>query len=75
MRGWTVKSNENHLPPTGSQLTAMSAVREEFNILADVIVSIIPEGRYRSLALKALEESAMWACKAITRHDVQIDDE
>lgn len=40
-------------------------LREAFRVMEAVITTITPAGREQALALTKLEESAMWAVKAI----------
>ncbi len=55
-----------YLKPSTEQLQRMEAVRQAYADLY-AILNATPAGRYRSLAITALEESAMWANKGITR--------
>lgn len=57
----------DYLKPSESQLKQMERVRAAYGVLAGAILADVPEGRYRALAITALEESAMWANKGITR--------
>jgi hypothetical protein len=49
----------------------MTRVRESFQAITGLLDGCIPECREKSLAFTALEESAMWAMKALslTDHD------
>lgn len=49
--------------PTHNQVENSKALREASIALAERI-DVIPDGRWKSLALTALEESLMWANKA-----------
>jgi hypothetical protein len=56
-----------YLKPTDEQIDTLTILRANFKRTADLIESVIPEGRYRRLAITALEEAAMWANKGVTR--------
>lgn len=56
-----------YLSPTDDQRATMGEVRRGYKVLCDLIERLVPLGRYRALTITALEESAMWANKAITR--------
>jgi hypothetical protein len=44
----------------------LESVRNGFVHLADTIMTLTPEGRYKSLVLTKLEEAAMFATKAFS---------
>ena len=46
-----------YLKPTDEQIDTLTILRANFKRTADLIESVIPEGRYRRLAITALEES------------------
>ena len=50
--------------PTEKSVGAIKAMRDNFKVIYDVLLSI-PEARERALAITKLEEAAMWANKAI----------
>ncbi len=50
--------------PTERQLDTLSKFRQQYRELCDAISTSYPPGRYRSLALTALEESNLWLNKA-----------
>jgi len=52
---------------TAEQKKMLDGFNGEFYTLDCSIRAQIPEGRYRALALTSLEESAMWASKAISK--------
>lgn len=52
--------------PDTEQQAKLADIRALFEELEIELVSRVPEGRYRSLYLTALEEAAMWASKAVT---------
>jgi hypothetical protein len=56
-----------YLKPSEDEIACMQEVREAYKTLSDTIEKFIHEGRYRLLAQTALEESAMWANKGLTR--------
>jgi hypothetical protein len=51
--------------PTPEMLEQIASVRAASKALAEVLLTI-PNGRERSLAMTNLEQTAMWANKAIT---------
>lgn len=55
-----------YLKPSDAQIKDMAVLREAYLILYQA-VNAMPAGRYKSLAITALEESAMWANKGVTR--------
>lgn len=57
----------DYLKPTPQQLHTMEGVRGAYKALFDLVEQAVPPGRYKALAISALEESAMWANKGITR--------
>ncbi len=42
-------------------------VREALSNVLELLEELIPEGRYKSLAITSFEIAAMWATKAISR--------
>lgn len=56
----TVEQSEKH-----------GRVYQEFPIFAEFLNHLIPDSREKSLALTALEESMVWANKAIARNGGQ----
>jgi hypothetical protein len=57
----------DYLKPTNEQMLAMNGLRESYAELLSMIEQAVPDGAYRMLAVRALEESGMWANKGITR--------
>ena len=55
---------DNH-KPDNYQVARIEEIREMFKQCNDIVLSNAPQGRYRSLAITALEESCMWAVKAV----------
>ena len=51
--------------PTAETVDAMRLVRDWYAELAD-FVGMLPPSRHKSLAITALEESSMWAIKALS---------
>lgn len=51
--------------PTPADVEAISAVREAFKVAYDTVVAKVPMCEERVLAMRALEQSSMWANKAI----------
>jgi len=52
-------------PATTATGPMHAAVRREFIRLADWILSTVPAGRHRDLALTALQDSCMWTNAAV----------
>ena len=52
--------------PTAGQRETIETLRQEFAKLADLVDAAAAPSRRRSLALTNLEESCMWAIKAVT---------
>lgn len=52
-------------PPTEQQVTDAKALRFATLDLAGEIDKKVPDGRWKSLALTALEEALMWANKGL----------
>jgi hypothetical protein len=61
------KSIFEYLKPNADQQETMGVLRTNFAIVANVVDQLVPDGRYKSLAMTALEEAAMWANKGVTR--------
>jgi hypothetical protein len=57
-----------YLKPSEQQLASMACVRETFANALKIIEDHVPDSRYKSLTVTALEEAAMWANKGITRN-------
>lgn len=51
--------------PDVAQAATMEQLRQAYSALADAVEQQVPAGRYRSLALTALEQAAFWTNKAI----------
>lgn len=56
--------------PSPEVQAIMTRLRESYQALGNVMDGSIPESREKSLAWTALEESAMWAMKALSVTDV-----
>lgn len=54
-----------YVAPTAASVEAIRNVRKAMMDLHDLILSTMPASRERSLAVTKLEESSMWANKAI----------
>jgi hypothetical protein len=61
------ESTMKYLKPSEEQLATMDTVRAVFADTLTLVDNLLPPGRYKSLAITAIEEAAMWANKAITR--------
>lgn len=55
----------DYVQPTPESVEAITAVRLAMKNLRDLMNERIPSSRERSLAITKLEESSMWANKAI----------
>ena len=55
--------------PSPEVQAIMTRIRESYQALGNVMDGSIPESREKSLAWTALEESAMWAMKALSVTD------
>ena len=55
--------------PSIDALSDLTQIREAFSRLSDLIEQLAPDCRERSIALTNLEQSAMWAIKAIVHND------
>lgn len=53
--------------PSEDMTTRMNTLRMEFQRVLNIIETIVPNNRERSLAITKLEEASMWANKSITR--------
>lgn len=53
--------------PNATQLQKIGDLRAGFADLCAIVEAHTPPGRERALAVTALEESCMWAVKAVTR--------
>ena len=61
-----------HAPKPG-QVQRYIEIREMAKAFAEVIDSLCPDSREKSLAMTKLEEAGMWANAAIARNEVIID--
>lgn len=59
----------NHHKPSADGLDKIGRLRKAFSSLHDLIESLAPSSRERSIALTELETSAMWAIKAVVVND------
>jgi hypothetical protein len=55
--------------PGNNGLAKITALREAFSTLSDLIEVTCPPTRERSVALTNLETTAMWAIKAVVYND------
>ena len=58
--------------PTGTQPDRYEHIRESALKFAELINNLCPDSREKSLAITALEESAMWANAAIARNEEKV---
>lgn len=61
-------ARRNRSPLTDEQIAAMAEVQDAVNGLWAIMKDFVPEGRHKALAKTALEESSMWAVKAVTEN-------
>ena len=61
------ESTMEYLKPSTGQVEIMAETREVFSAALVKLEELIPDGRYKDLAIDALEVAAMWANKGITR--------
>lgn len=59
----------NHAPVNDSVVAAFEELREHAKALGLAMVMLCPDSRERSLAITKLEETVMWAVKAIAVHN------
>lgn len=62
------RSLTNHTPSPAA-LARIEALREAGKGLVDLLFEAVPHSRERSLALTHLEETVMWAVKAVVLTD------
>lgn len=55
--------------PSAAGVVKIAKLRQLFSDLEDAIESLAPASRERSVAITHLEESAMWAIKAVVMND------
>lgn len=60
----------NSVDVTESMYEKMDVTTSDFNIIAFRLNFRLPEGRYKSLCMTALEEAQMWANKSITHTEL-----
>lgn len=64
----TPKDPFDYQAPTAEDVENISHVRDACKQLRDLINSVVPAGRARSVAITNLEQVSMWANKAIVGH-------
>jgi hypothetical protein len=62
-----MKPTFGYTPVSLEQTSILSDLNDHFTSLETRIKKFVPAGRRQSLALTHLEESAMWASKAIAK--------
>lgn len=62
------KTYEYH-KPSAAGIEKIAKLREAFSALDDLIEENVPASRERSVAITKLEETAMWAIKAVVHND------
>lgn len=60
-----IRSEFDYHQPSPEQLVRLTVIRGAYSALAGVLEQCTEPSRYRSLAMTALEESAMWANKSV----------
>ena len=65
--GLMVTDTFAHVAVAPGQLSAMQGLRDLFSGLEEEMLSLVPEGRRRSLALTCLEQAGMWTMAAISK--------
>jgi hypothetical protein len=58
-----------HHPPKENQPGRYELLRSEAKQISYLISNYCPDGRYKSLALTAIEQAIMWANKAISHEE------
>lgn len=58
-----------HHVPGPEQQNDHGAIREAYKVFAATLAGWLPEGREKSLAFTALEESSFWAHAAVAREN------
>lgn len=58
-----------HHAPTPETTAKIQELRRRFSELHDLIESVCPISRERSVAVTSLEDTAMWAIKALVVND------
>jgi hypothetical protein len=61
--------NYGYTEVNADQKRLLSEIADFYEILEKLLVSKVPSGRYRSLMIAAMEESAMWAAKSVAKYD------
>ncbi len=55
--------------PSVDGLAKITAIREKFSEVEQLLNEVCPKSRYLSLAVTSNEQTAMWAIKAVVFHD------
>ncbi len=56
-------------PPKGDQPKKYELIRSTARELAEILNSLCPESREKSLAMTSLEEAVMWAKASVARNE------
>lgn len=56
---------------TSNQVATINSLRDSFSWLQSYLNAVCPNGRHRSLAQTALEESFLWAVRSVTLSQIQ----
>ena len=63
-----MKKIYSYQKPTDESLILITKLREAFSQLDDLITTVCPTSREKSLALTKLEEVSMWGVKAVVHN-------
>ena len=64
-----IKNNFMYHKPKEDQTSRYEEIRQNCKITAEVIETLCPDSREKSLAITKLEEAVMWANAAIARNE------
>lgn len=56
-------------PPKGNQQSKYEEIRKNAFVIAEIINTLCPDSREKSLAITALEEAVFWANASISRNE------
>lgn len=66
-----MKKTYQYHKPSAQGLDKITQLRKVFSDLHDLVESIAPVSRERSIALTELESAAMWAIKSVVCNDTE----
>lgn len=73
-KGINIISTYDYMAPTPAQIANMNKLREAYAALDTLVRNMTTSYREKALALTNLEQSAMWANKAVSRKDDDRED-